>query len=190
MDVFDELKELDRQDRTSCRDYEALYHSLKNVACRVIASTPVASEMEPEELVDAVQLHLREWPKQGSRPFHQLFRVARNVAQTISRASLSRRRREQEVARTNRVEANPSREMEQRELRQLLWEIVAELSAPHKFVITEHLRRSRTLVELAKEEGVPPATMRTRYFTAVKRLRDKLSAANLCADDFLLLISP
>jgi RNA polymerase sigma-70 factor, ECF subfamily len=97
-----------------------------------------------------------------------LFTVARNVAVDAHRA---RRARPAEVGDSALVVVPAVDEIEQALDRWLIGDALATLSPDHRAVIVETYYRGRSVAEAAATLGVPPGTIKSRTFYALRALR-------------------
>jgi len=97
-----------------------------------------------------------------------LFTVARNVAVDAHRA---RRARPTEVGDTALAVVPAVDEIEQALDRWLIGDALATLSPDHRAVIVETYYRGRSVADAAATLGVPPGTIKSRTFYALRALR-------------------
>lgn len=97
-----------------------------------------------------------------------LFTVARNVAVDAHRA---RRARPQEVGDEPLALVPAADEIEQALDTWLVSDALATLSADHRAVLVETYYRGRSVAEAAAVLGVPPGTVKSRTFYALRALR-------------------
>ena len=97
-----------------------------------------------------------------------LFTVARNVAVDAHRA---RKSRPQEVGDAVLAVVPAVDEMEQALDRWLIGDALATLSPEHRAVLVETYYRGRSVSEAATTLGIPPGTVKSRTFYALRALR-------------------
>jgi len=97
-----------------------------------------------------------------------LFTVARNVAVDAHRA---RRARPTEVGDTALAVIPAVDEIDQALDRWLIGDALATLSPDHRAVLVETYYRGRSVAEAAATLGVPPGTIKSRTFYALRALR-------------------
>ena len=107
-----------------------------------------------------------------------LFTVARNVAVDAHRA---RRARPTEVGDAGLAVVPAVDEMEQALDAWLVADALATLSPDHRAVIVETYYRGRSVAEAAAVLGVPPGTVKSRTFYALRALRLALQERGVTA---------
>lgn len=147
--------------------YDAHAGELFGFAFRALGDRGVA-----EDLVQEV--FLRAWLRAETyRPElgpvrGWLFGIARNLAIDAARARASRPTlAEDNAAETGSVDAG----FERLEQRIVLAEALARLTSDHRRALVEVAIRERTVGEAAAVLGVPPGTVKSRLFYALKALR-------------------
>lgn len=99
--------------------------------------------------------------------------VVRNLARRAQRAEAGRTRREQAAARPEALPASDELVAEG-ELQRRLAAAVMELEEPYRATVLLHYFRELPLVAIARHQGVPAATVRTRLRRALAQLRAEL----------------
>src|SRR4051794_15865845 len=123
----------------------------------VVQETLLRAWRHPEAL-DPERGPVRSW----------LFTVARNVAVDAHRA---RRARPNEVGDSALAVVPAVDEIEQALDRWLIGDALATLSPDHRAVVIETYYRGRSVAEAAATLGVPPGTIKSRTFYALRALR-------------------
>ena len=143
-----------------------LVHSewLATLARRLVADRATADDLVQDTWVAA----LRNPPRETGSLRAWLSTVARR----LSRAQPSRRDRELAAV---REDGPPTDDVVARiEQERLLAKLVVELEEPYRRVVLQHFYAGRSAVEIARSEGVPDATVRTRVRRALGLLRERL----------------
>lgn len=99
--------------------------------------------------------------------------VVRKLALRRTRDEGARRRREERGARPGE-EPPASQGLERAELQQKVLEAVLGLDEPARETVIEHHLEGRSLVAIARRQGVPSSTVRSRLAAAHERLRARL----------------
>jgi len=107
-----------------------------------------------------------------------LFTVARNVAVDGFRA---RRARPTEVSDDALAVLPAADEIEQALDHWLMLDAMSTLSRPHREVIAETYYRGRSVAETAEVLGIPPGTVKSRTFYALRALRLALEERGVTA---------
>lgn len=126
-----------------------------------------------EDVVQEALVVALERPLAGRNLGAWLSGVVRNLARRARRAEEGRPRREQIAARS---EAEPATDelVAEGELQRELVAAVMRLDEPYRATVLLHYFRGRALVDVAREQGLPAATVRTRLRRALERLRQDL----------------
>jgi len=142
-----------------------------------LARSLVADPTLAEELVQETWVAALESPPEGrAASLAWLARTLRNLSVSHWRRESARRRRERSVARPeaegDAVEGPLDRIEEAREV----LAAVARLDEPHRLCVLRRYYDDWSPTEIARREGIPLETVRTRLRRARARLRDDLDA--------------
>jgi RNA polymerase sigma factor (sigma-70 family) len=106
-----------------------------------------------------------------------LAKVVRDAARMRRRAAHRRRAREDRAAAgAEDAAADPEALLAQAEMYRTLVELVLALDEPYRATVLGRFFAGRTAAELARDAGIPEATVRGRLRVALARLRDQLDA--------------
>ena len=141
---------------------------LRALACRL-----ARDEGEADDLLQDTWLAARsQAPGTVAGPW--LVRVLRNAARQRGRSEARRAWRE---ARAATPEPEPPEALRRRmELSRELVGLVLELREPYRSTVVQHYYDGRSTVEIARAQGLPEATVRTRLARARSLLRERLDA--------------
>lgn len=162
---------------------------------RKLAIGLVRDESRADDVVQQAYLAAVERPPADLRsPGGWLRRVVTNLAARSHREDSRRRAREERVARPEGIYASEAL-VERAELQKHVAEAVVDLDEPYRAVILLHYYEELTPHEIARELGVPVATVWTRLSRAKERLRRKLdgrygSRAAWCAPLLPFILDP
>lgn len=141
---------------------------LSALARRLAADPSLAEDAVQDTWVAALQASERE---RASRPW--LARVLRNFVLQRDRSEAARRQREREVARSELIGSSAD-VVERAQAQRRLVEVVLGLDEPYRSTILSRYFDGLTPEEIAKREGVPASTVRTRLSRGIAQLREKL----------------
>ena len=142
---------------------------------RGLARQLVGAAAADDMVQDTFEAALGSPPDPARAPRPWLARVLRNVTRMQFRAQGRRQRREQAVVQlAPSSAAGPDAAVARLETHQQLVELVRALVEPYRGVLIRHYFDGRSLAEIAREDGVPEATVRWRHKEAVARLRAAL----------------
>lgn len=158
-----------RDDEAALREaYDAHAVELFRFALRSLGDRGLAEEVAQETFVRAWRSRERFDERRGSLRTW-LFSIARNLVIDAARA---RRVRPAQADGEPRDEADVVEAADEKSLRgMLVADAMARLSEDHRVVIREIYLRDRKYDEVAEELGVPPGTLRSRAYYALKSLR-------------------
>ncbi len=125
----------------------------------------------PEDIVQEAFCRLAALDRLPDHPVAWLYRVCRNLAETERLTSQRRRSREQRVAATEQVEADPSDRMATNEALQA----VVQLEDRLREVLTARIWGQLTFEEIADLCEISTATASRRHRDALIQLRKMLS---------------
>lgn len=159
-----------REDEAALRGaYDAHAGELFGFALRSLGDRGLAEEVVQETFVRAWRSREKFDEGRGSRRTW-LFAIARNLIIDAVRARNSRPATASSSENPKKAEATEDHSEET--LRgMLVSEALESLSEDHRFVIDEIYYRGRKYSEVAEEIGVPPGTLRSRMYYALKSLR-------------------
>ena len=141
---------------------------------RQLAVALTADSSSADDLTQDAMLRLFDArpPAHGStRPW--LARVVRNLARSRWRADDRRKHRERVAARPERLPGTDELASEI-EVHRMLANALAELDEPARSTIVLRYFHDRSSAEIARDEGVPEATVRSRLKRGLEALREKL----------------
>ena len=148
---------------------------LQHASCiRELALKLVRDPWAAEDLVQdtwAAALAHRPAADRSLRPW--LGTVLRNFARRAHRRAAARPTAEESAVATARG-ADPADVCEGIEAAQLLSEELAQLEEPYRTVLFLRFYRDLTPIEIARQLGTPPATVRSRLKRGIERLRERL----------------
>ena len=135
-------------------------------------------EHEVEDVVQETwQRALESGPRETGAWGAWLSTVAGNLARNRVRTKVRRARREQAVARPESV-TGPAELVEREELRKLVVDAVLALDEPYRAVVLRRYIDGQSPAQIARAQGVPAATVRTRLRRGLQQLRELLDAAH------------
>ncbi len=143
---------------------------------RALARRLVRDSAEADDVVQEAWLAaLRRPPREGASVRAWLARVVRNAALQKARSEGGRAARER---RTAREEALPSPDelLERVELQRLVVDEVVRLDEPYRSAVLLRYFEGLDAAEIARREGVPAATVRSRVKRGLDALRERLDA--------------
>lgn len=159
-----------REDEGALRGaYDAHASELFGFALRSLGDRGLAEEVVQETFVRAWRSREKFDEGRGSLRTW-LFAIARNLVIDAVRARNSRPA--VAISPENPKEVEATEDPSEEALRgMLVSEALESLSEDHRFVIDEIYYRDRKYSEVAEEIGVPPVTLRSRVYYALKSLR-------------------
>jgi RNA polymerase sigma factor (sigma-70 family) len=142
---------------------------MRALALRLARGADEAADLEQEAWMAAV----RRPPdvRGAARPW--LRHVVENLAHLRRRGDRARRRRELAAARLEALPATAEL-VERAELRRVIVEAVLALAEPYRSTVLWHAFEGVPLEQIARERGLPPATVRSHLFRAHEHLRAAL----------------
>jgi RNA polymerase sigma-70 factor (ECF subfamily) len=149
--------------------YAAHGRELYGLALRSLGDRGLAEEIVQDTFVRAWRGRERFDAERGSLRTW-LFAIARNLIIDAARARASRPPARQPSAENERDQTETD-EVEKTLLSMQIQEALRRLSEEHRTVILEVQYRGRPYAEVAKELGVPAATLRSRMYYGLKALR-------------------
>ena len=129
----------------------------------IVQETFLAFLMRPPRSVDA----LGGW----------LGRVIRNLVLERRQAKERRERREHRAARLETISVTPGQMLEQAEMHRLLMEEVLRMDEPYRSTVLLRFFGEQSSAEIARRQGVPLDTVKTRLRRAMEQLRGRLDHA-------------
>ncbi len=151
------------------RAYDAHAGELFGFALRSLGDRGLAEEVVQETFLRAWRSREKFDEGRGSLRTW-LFAIARNLVIDAVRARNSRPAAA--ASPENPKEAEATEDPSEEALRgMIVSEALESLSEDHRFVINEVYYRDRKYSEVAEEIGVPPVTLRSRMYYALKSLR-------------------
>ncbi len=142
---------------------------------RALARSLVADPTRAEDVAQLTMLEAIERPPRDlSRPKSWLAKVARNTAGSLARQDRSRKQREQVVARSDQVLADPADVAQRAEAHKRVVDAVFELKEPYHSVILLRYFEDLDAHEIAAQLDRPVATVRTQLQRGLERIRQRL----------------
>ena len=138
---------------------------------RRVLATLVAEHQIDDVLQDTWLAALERQPQTGARTWLRV--VARRMAARSRRADTRRQRREHAVVRED-VSASTDHVVQRLELRQRVTRAVLELREPYRSTLLQRFYEDKTPAQIAGEQGISAATVRSRLHRALRMLRDAL----------------
>ncbi|HEY5921638.1 MAG TPA: sigma-70 family RNA polymerase sigma factor, partial [Kofleriaceae bacterium] len=124
---------------------------------------------------DTYEVALTKPPKRDGPLRPWLGGVARNVARMATRGRVRREKREEQVAVLDEV-PSPEQLVARVEMQQKVGRLVLELHEPLRSTLLLRFFEGMTASEIARAQGVPAATVRSRLKDALDRIRASLDA--------------
>lgn len=145
---------------------------------RSLARCLVLEEHQAEDIAQETFVAALQHPPDSDRPIRPwLSRVVRNFAVSFFRREKRRKEREEVVLTTETV-PSPDEIVEQMELRRLMIDAILGLDEPYRSTIVLHFYEDLSAADIAKNQDVPVATVRTRLRRGIERLREKLDSVH------------
>ncbi len=168
--------------RGSAGALEALaqrYHApLLTYLARLTGDAHAAEDLAQETFVQLVrEAHTYHYP----RPFKPWFyTIARHLARNHGHSAYQRHEEVSTAAATvdrPSGDPNPAEWLERLERRQGFWALLATLSFEQRDTLSLRFDQQLSVAETAVVLGVPEGTVKSRVFTALRLLRERLQAA-------------
>jgi RNA polymerase sigma-70 factor (ECF subfamily) len=150
---------------------------MKALALKLVADGSRADDAVQQTLLRAMERPRR--PPRSLLPW--LATVLRNFIRQSHREEHRRRRREAQAARPESISSTPEKVLERVELHAQIVGAVLKLSEPYRSTVLLHFFEEMSLGEIAREQGVPLNTVKTRLRRALDQLRvclDRLHGGN------------
>src|SRR5687768_1343884 len=125
---------------------------------------------------DTYEAALAKPPKREGPLRPWLGGVARNVARMAARGRVRRERREQTVVPAHDEVPTPEQLLARVEMQQKVGRLVIELPEPLRSTLLLRFFEGMTASEIARAQGIPAATVRSRVKDALDRIRATLDA--------------
>ncbi len=151
-------------------------HLLERTAwLKELARALVTDEARADDLVQQTLLQSIEKPgTQGTLAPSWFAKVLRNFAYKTHREERNRKRREQAVARRERLSVTPAEITERAELHREIVDLVLQLDEPYRSTVLFRYFQGLNLREIAEQERTPITTVRSRLRNALEQLRVRL----------------
>lgn len=147
---------------------------------RGLAGTLVVDSADADDAAQEAWLQvLRKPPGSDSNPRGFLAQVLRRTASKQRRGERRRSRREQEVATSDEIPVAAADLVARAEMQQALVEQVLDLPEAQRDVVLLRFFEGLPPRDIAKRQGVPVATVRTRLQRGLRGLRDRLGSSPL-----------
>lgn len=143
---------------------------LQRLATSLVRDPQLADDMVQQTMIAALEGATDQVSKQ--RPW--LARVLRNKVNANYRSTSRRQIREQKVA-VEECGELPHEVIERAEIGKLLTEAVLRLEEPFRTTLLMRYHEDKTPKEIARELGIPAATVRTRVSRGLAKLRREIS---------------
>ncbi len=156
---------------------------------RGLAGALVSDPSAADDVAQEAWLVALSRPAAAREPRAWLAGVVKRLAWRQARSTERARRREATVA---RAEGVPSTEalVERSELQEHLSAAVRALDEPYRTTVLLHYSEGLSLEEIARTQGVPASTMRTRLARALERLRQRLDRTHGDRATWLAALAP
>ena len=154
-----------------------------DLARRLVVDASHADDLAQEAWIQAT---VRP-PSNPERLRTWIYSVLRNLANRSRRTDARRRRRERYAARTERVDHSAGDILQRAELERSVRHAVLELPEPYRSTVLLRYFEGRSSAEIAQEQGVARATVRSRIGRALRELRSRLDHKR---SDWLALAIP
>src|SRR5688572_30463784 len=157
--------------RAEPRPVELLRHAswVRRLARRLVLDEAAADDLVQETLIAAWRR-----PADGERPLRPwLASIARNFARQSARSESARREREELAARPEALD-DASEVLERLELQRELVDAVRALGEPYRTTILLRYMEGLSCARIARRQGVPAATVRSRAQRGLEELRRRL----------------
>ena len=142
---------------------------------RTLARSLVRDPADAEDIVQDTWLEaLRRPPRDPAAVEGWLARVLRNFARRRYRAEGRRRARDVRAARQEPQEDAPDALLEKLEMHRLVAAEVAALGEPYRSTVLLRFFEERSAADIARIQGVPLDTVKTRLRRALAELRERL----------------
>jgi RNA polymerase sigma-70 factor (ECF subfamily) len=142
---------------------------VRSLARHLVADADRADEIEQRTWLAA----LERPPAHAGSPRGWLATALRNAARKLGRAD-ARRARHESVAPVREPQRSPDELVAETELQQLVGRLVLELEEPYRETVLFRYVEGLEHAEIARRQGVAPATVRVRLHRAIARLRERL----------------
>lgn len=146
---------------------------VRALARRLVADADAADEVEQRVWLAAVERP----PAHVASPRGWLAAALRNAASKLGRAE-SRRLRHETAARVRGPERSADEVVAETELQQLIARLVLDLDEPYRATLLLRYVDGLEPAEIARRQGVPPETVRTRIHRGIARLRERLDESH------------
>jgi RNA polymerase sigma factor (sigma-70 family) len=144
-------------------------------ALRRLAHDLVRDEDLAQDLVQETWMATLRSPPDPERPLRPwLFEVLRNLVRARHRATGRRRRREEAFGAAAVDSPSAQSALESAQLQRLVAELVLALQEPLRSTVLLRYVEGRSAVEIARAEGIAPATVRSRARDGLERIRAEL----------------
>ncbi|MBI4601811.1 MAG: sigma-70 family RNA polymerase sigma factor [Planctomycetes bacterium] len=149
---------------------QLLQHSawLQALARRLVSDDARAEDLVQETYLAAAQRPPRRAPRAWLRA------VAGNLARRLYRDDIRRRRREEVAARPEAVHATAEELVERVEVQRRIVDAVLGLEEPQRSAILLRFYEGLSAAEIARRQGAPVTTVRSRLQSAMETLRGRL----------------
>src|SRR4051812_40066862 len=149
---------------------------LRALAVSLLQSRPDADDAVQEVWAAA----LRSPPDEGRPARPWLAQVLRNVVRSAARRTRSERDRDREAARLVEGSAAPPAEgvLARMEIQHPVAELVMALDEPYRTTLLLRYYEGRAAVEIARDQDLPPGTVRWRINEGLTRLRQRLDQSS------------
>ena len=142
---------------------------------RALARSLVHGEADADDLLQDAAVAVLQHPPELDRPVRPwLAKVIVNRWRMDRRSSSRRRAREAAIETPVADEVDPG---ERAEMMRRLAEAVSTLAEPYRYTVIARYFDGKTSNEIAREQGIPAITVRTRLSRALEQLRGKLDEA-------------
>ncbi|MEQ8764281.1 MAG: RNA polymerase sigma factor [Planctomycetota bacterium] len=157
---------------------------------RRLAQGLLRDEASVDDVLQQTWLASREAPPRDDRAHRSWLRtVVRRLAARQHRDAMRRRQREEKFAPSEAMPDTASL-VQRAEMQRRINEAVLELGEPYRSTVLLRYFEDLTSEEIARRDGIPAATVRTRLHRGLEMLRARLDASYGKRDQWALLLLP
>ena len=159
---------------------------MRTMAVRLVGDLSLADDVVQQACMAALDARAEPTVSRGA----WLRGVVRNLSRQTHRERARRRRREEAVARPERVDQSPDAIVGRAELQRHLVDAVLALDEPYRSTVILRFFEDRSPKEIAKQQRVPAATVYTRLTRAIEMLRGRLDQEYGGRTEWCVVLAP